>query len=98
MQSYVISNNKETKAFYKDYISADAIVAEEITVDTWILKKTTKHTTEKGEAITLKGEYKKNSFGVEKIQTIIAPEGFDGMLLVETQYVKTGKKLCTSRA
>ena len=92
MQSRVISNEKSTKAFHNDYISADAIVAEEVTIDTWSVKKSTKHTTDKGEAITLKGEYKKNGFGVEKIQTIIAPEGFDGMLLVETQYINTGKK------
>ena len=30
---------------------------------------------------------------MEKIQTIIAPEGFEGMLLVETSYVNTGSKV-----
>ncbi len=92
MQSRVVSNNETTDSFHSDFISADALVAEEVTIDTWSLKKSTKHTTEKGEAITLKGEYKKNGFAVEKIQTIIAPEGFENMLLIETKYVNTGEK------
>ncbi|MBR5830911.1 MAG: hypothetical protein IKY63_06585, partial [Tidjanibacter sp.] len=92
MQTRVVSNNEATDTFHNDYLSADAIVAEEVTIDSWKLKKSEKHTTPKGEAITLRGEYNKGGYGVEKIQTIIAPDGFEGMLLVETKYVNTGKK------
>ena len=92
MQSCVTSNNEATDSFHKDYISADALVAEEVTIDTWTLRSSERHTTPKGEALTLRGEYSQGGYGVEKIQTIIAPEGFDGMLLIETQYVNNGKK------
>jgi alpha-galactosidase len=92
MQSCVTSNNEATDSFHNDYISADALVAEEVTIDTWTLRSSERHTTPKGEALTLRGEYSQGGYGVEKIQTIIAPEGFDGMLLIETQYVNNGKK------
>ncbi len=92
MQSRVISNNEQTKSFHGDFLSSDAIVAEELTIDKWNLDKKSKLSTERGEAIELQGSFHKNGYGVEKIQTIIAPEGFEGMLLVETKYVNTGEK------
>ncbi|MBP3440384.1 MAG: hypothetical protein J6K24_03955 [Tidjanibacter sp.] len=92
MQSRVISNNEQTKSFHRDFLSGDAIVAEELTIDKWNLDKKSKLSTERGEAIELQGSFHKNGYGVEKIQTIIAPEGFEGMLLVETKYVNTGEK------
>ena len=92
MQTRVFSNNEATAAFHNDFQSSDALVAEEVTIDTWTLKESQRHTTERGEAITLRGQYNKDGFGVEKVQTIIAPEGFEGMLLVETHYINNGKK------
>lgn len=93
MQSRIISNVEGSDVLHNDYLSADAIVAEEATIDTWNLTSTAHHTTPRGEAVTFRGEWKKGGYGVEKIQTIIAPEGFEGMLLVETSYVNTGSKV-----
>ncbi len=92
MQTRVTSNNEATDSFHDAFIAPDAIVAEEVKIDSWSLKESRRETTPRGEALTLRGEYNKGGFGVEKIQTIIAPEGFDGMLLVETKYVNTGEK------
>lgn len=92
MQSRVISNNEETERFHKEFISADALVAEELTIDTWKLKDVKRESTPEGEVVTLRGEYKNNGFGVEKVQTIKALNDFDGMLLIETTYTNTGKK------
>lgn len=92
MQMKVISNNKETLSFHDDFISADAIVAQEVTIDSWKLESETTHTTPRGEAITIEGIFEEDGYGVKKTQTIIAPEGFEGMLLIETKYENIGEK------
>jgi len=47
----------------------------------------------KGGRLTLKGRYEAGGIAIEKIQTVVAPEGFDGLVTVETRFVNCGESL-----
>lgn len=98
MEIRVTSNNPSTKPYCTSFAPADALIADETVIDSWRLRATDRSNQTKGTTYTLRGDYNRDGYNLEKIQTVTAPEGFDGMLLIETKYVNSGDKALLVKA
>ena len=85
-------------AFHKDFQAADALIADEVTIDSWNLRDVKEGECEEGMTYTLHGTYAKHGFEVEKILTVKVMNGFEGMVLVNSSYVNHSDTKLTVKA
>ena len=84
--------------YFGEYQAADVLVADEAVIEDWKVKKVTKSSDETGTTYTLVGEWKQNGYDIEKILTVKAVKGFEGMLLTNSSYVNHSDKVLTVKA
>ena len=84
--------------YFGEYQAADVLVADEAVIEDWKVKKVTKSSDETGTTYTLVGEWKQNGYDIEKILTVKAVNGFEGMLLTNSSYVNHSDKILTVKA
>ena len=84
--------------YFDEFQAADALVADEAVIEDWKVKKVTKISDENGTTYTLVGEWKQDGYDVEKILTVKAVKGFEGMLLTNSTYVNHSDKVLTVKA
>jgi len=95
MQVKFSSLDKNIKPFYTNFYPSDELRAEELSIDKFKLVNIQKSKEGNAVVYTLKGEFQKDGFNIEKNQIITIPEKFSNMLLFKTFYVNKGHKTLT---
>ena len=98
MHFKVESSAPGAQAYYKGYQAADVLVADEAVIEDWKVRKVTKAADENGTTYTITGQWKKDGYDIEKILTVKTVNGFEGMVLTNSEYINHSDKVLTVKA
>ena len=71
MHFKVESSAEGAKEYFADFCTADQIIADEATIDTWDLQEWKEEKNEDGKTYTIRGNWKEDGYDIEKILTEI---------------------------
>lgn len=95
MQMKVLSTNKQTQAYYSDFVTSDYLVAREFKADKFLLSDIRSHVEGENKVFELVGVYNKDGFEIEKHVTITISEKFANSAYFDIKYVNKGEKTAT---
>ena len=98
MHFKVESSAPGAQAYYNGYQAADVLVADEAVIEDWKVRKVTKAADENGTTYTITGQWKKDGYDIEKILTVKTVNGFEGMVLTNSEYINHSDKVLTVKA
>ena len=98
MHFKVESSAPGAQKYFDEYQAADILIADEAVIKDWKVKKVTKTADENGMTYTIVGQWKQDGYDVEKILTVKTVNGFEGMVLTQSQYVNHSDKVLTVKA
>lgn len=98
MHVKITSLNKQTSAFYPDFVPADYLMAREFIAKDFLLKDIKESIIGGNLVYQLIGLYNENGFKIEKQVEITLPKDFAGMLLLNIRYINKGEKEATITA
>ena len=95
MHFKVESTAEGAEAYYSNYTANDQLIADEANISDWRLKEWKEEETAEGKTLTLCGSWEKNGYNIEKTLTIVVPNDFENMVLVNSRYVNNSDKILT---
>ena len=95
MHFKVESTAEGAEAYYSNYAPSDQLIADEATISDWKLNEWKEEETAEGKTYTLCGSWEKNGYNIEKTLTIVVPNDFQNMVLVNSSYVNNSDKILT---